>query len=154
VFSFDSLVHVEADSISSYLRECARILSPDGAAFIHHSNVGIYRRSGWWLDLAAKTARAIPVSKKAVLGSAEPPPWHHNRGRSMTAERFVTMTNEAGLVCPGQEVIAWSTPLLTDCISVVTRKGSRWDRPYTFSQNRSFPAAARSSKAAVHAFQI
>lgn len=45
VFSFDFLVHVEADVIASYLRGFQRILSADGAAFIYHSNVGIYRRS-------------------------------------------------------------------------------------------------------------
>ena len=40
VFSFDSLVHVEADAISSYVGELARVLKPGRAAFIHHSNYG------------------------------------------------------------------------------------------------------------------
>ena len=39
VFSFDSLVHVEADVIESYLNELGRILKPGGAGFIHHSNL-------------------------------------------------------------------------------------------------------------------
>ena len=42
IFSFDSLVHVEADVVGSYLHEFSRVLSPDGVAFIHHSNAGAY----------------------------------------------------------------------------------------------------------------
>src|SRR5262249_47692758 len=38
VFSFDSLVHAEADVIQSYIEQLASILAPQGAAFIHHSN--------------------------------------------------------------------------------------------------------------------
>jgi ubiquinone/menaquinone biosynthesis C-methylase UbiE len=51
VFSFDSLVHVEVDVISSYLRGFRRILSPNGVAFIHHSNLGIYHRTAAVRDL-------------------------------------------------------------------------------------------------------
>src|SRR4051812_18318564 len=38
-FSFDSLVHVEEDAIAGYVDELARVLSPSGLAFIHHSNL-------------------------------------------------------------------------------------------------------------------
>ena len=152
-FTFDSLVHAEADVISSYLREFGRILSPDGVAFIHHSNVGIYRRSAWWRDLLAKGVDPFRLSKE-ILGPVGLSGWHNYRGRSMTAQRFASMVTEAGLACPGQEAIAWSSLLLTDCISVVTRQGSRWDRPPAFIRNRYFPAAARSSRAAAHAFNV
>jgi SAM-dependent methyltransferase len=153
VFTFDSLVHAESDAISSYLREFDRILSPDGVAFIHHSNVGIYSRSARWRDLLAKSVKPFPLPR-AVLGPVGLVGWHNYRGRSMTAQRFATIVTQTGLVCPAQEVIAWSSPLLTDCISVVTRQGSRWDRPPTFIRNRYFFAAARSSRAAACAFQI
>src|SRR5215208_2732717 len=43
-FSFDSLVHAEADVIGAYLAELARVLKPDGVGFIHHSNIGAYPR--------------------------------------------------------------------------------------------------------------
>src|SRR5919204_2447169 len=39
-FSFDSLVHAEADVVDSYLAEVARVLQPEGVAFLHHSNLG------------------------------------------------------------------------------------------------------------------
>jgi SAM-dependent methyltransferase len=42
VFSFDSLVHSEADVMDGYLQQLARKLRPDGIGFIHHSNIGEY----------------------------------------------------------------------------------------------------------------
>lgn len=153
VFTFDSLVHVEADVIRSYLREFGRILTPNGVAFIHHSNVGAYRRSAWWRDLLAKGMGSLPLPE-GVIGLAELANWHNFRGRSMTAQRLAAMVEEFDLVCPGQEIVGWAGLLLTDCISIVTRKGSSWDRPPTLSRNRYFRIAARSSRAAAHAFQI
>src|SRR5271157_1890226 len=39
VFSFDSLVHADADVLDAYLMECARVLHKQhGTGFIHHSN--------------------------------------------------------------------------------------------------------------------
>jgi SAM-dependent methyltransferase len=39
VFSFDSLVHADYDTVAAYLKECARVLKPEtGVGFIHHSN--------------------------------------------------------------------------------------------------------------------
>lgn len=154
VFSFDSLVHAEADVIGSYLRECARVLSPDGVAFIHHSNVGAYRRTAAARDAIGQVVRVtslFPLVKRAMvrLGVAD---WHGDRSRSVTAERFSDLAREVGLACPAQEVITWSSPLLTDCISVVARPGSQWDREPTRASNRAFHVASRSSLAASQAF--
>jgi len=46
-FSFDSLVHVEADVIAAYLNQLGKKLKPGGFAFFHHSNLESYRRSIW-----------------------------------------------------------------------------------------------------------
>src|SRR3954471_6422457 len=43
-FSFDSLGHPESDVIGAHMRELARVLRPDGVAFVHHSNIGAYPR--------------------------------------------------------------------------------------------------------------
>lgn len=153
IFSFDSLVHVEADVIGSYLREFSRVLSPDGVAFIHHSNIGAYRRTTRLRDAAARVAERLPNPREA-LSCAGLAHWHKSRGRSMTAERFAALAGEAGLSCPGQEVIGWASPLLIDCMSTVTRPGSRWDRPPAVSRNRYFWTAAFSARAAAHAFQL
>ncbi len=44
-FSFDLLVHVESDVMSSYANELARVLKPGAVAFIQHSNLDAFRRS-------------------------------------------------------------------------------------------------------------
>lgn len=153
IFSFDSLVHVEADVIGSYLHEFSRVLSADGVAFIHHSNAGVYRHSARWRDALSKAVEPIPDPRE-VLACAGLLGWHKSRGRSMTAQRFAAMAGETGLACTGQEVIGWASPLLIDCISAVTRPGSRWDRPHALSTNRYFWTAALSARAAAHAFKI
>lgn len=150
VFSFDSLVHAEADVISSYLREVRRILSPNGVAFIHHSNVGIYHRTA-----AVRNLVGMPLGYGGPftvrLGLAF---WNHDRGRTMTAARFATSAREAGLACFAQETIGWASPLLIDCISVVAHPGSRWDQTPTYARNRKFYAAAPSSHAASRVFNF
>jgi hypothetical protein len=42
-FSFDSLVHAEADVLSFYLAQLATKLRSDGVAFIHHSTPPLTR---------------------------------------------------------------------------------------------------------------
>src|SRR4051812_46704386 len=39
VFSWDSLVHADMDIIGDYVSELSRVLTPNGVAFLHHSNV-------------------------------------------------------------------------------------------------------------------
>ena len=43
VFSFDSLVHAEADVLESYLDQLSNKLKPHGVGLIHHSNLLQYR---------------------------------------------------------------------------------------------------------------
>lgn len=38
LFSYDAMVHFEADTILSYLSEIARVLEPNGRALLHYSN--------------------------------------------------------------------------------------------------------------------
>ena len=114
IFSFDSLVHAEDDVISDYVKEFARILSKNGVAVIHHSNLGNYPDNT----------------------SGEP---LHNRADSMTKEKFVEYANQSSLTCISQEVIAWGTAsLLIDCFSIVTRPGSRYARENRIVENLEF----------------
>jgi len=101
VFSFDSLVHAEADVLGGYMVEFARVLSDDGVVFIHHSNV-------------------------AALGAVDPERVHW-RAPSVSAAIVERFAASAGLRCVIQEPFAWEAQTLTDCISVITRPGSRWD---------------------------
>ena len=46
IVSFYSLVHANAETLNQYLNEFRRALSPDGVAFVHHSNAGAYFEAG------------------------------------------------------------------------------------------------------------
>jgi SAM-dependent methyltransferase len=135
-FSFDSLVHADAAAVESYVRELARTLSPDGIAFLHHSNVGTRVRR------ARPVLQRLPGPVRVRAAKLVNDNW---RGEDMTAARFVSFCEEAGLRCPAQELVEWAPPrfLLTDCISTCTRPGSRWDRPHALVRHRGFLREAR-----------
>lgn len=121
VFSFDSLVHAEADVMEAYVKELAKKLKPDGAGFIHHSNLGAY-----WALL-----------NKYILGKPT-----HFRARSMKADLFASYCGTSGLKCIRQELINWGGDQLTDCLSTFIRPGSRFDRAYERTENPGFMADA------------
>lgn len=148
IFSFDSLVHAEEDVIGAYLLEFRRVLDPvSGVAFIHHSNLGAYRASASMRDLFGHVFDAFPRPTKTMMTRIGLADWHGCRGRSMTAARFAELARSAGLSCIGQEIISWISPLLIDCISILTLPGSDLDRKPVYATNRHFHAAARSSAA-------
>ena len=137
-FSFDSLVHAEADVMEAYAGELARTLKPDGVAFLHHSNMGAHAR-------AAALARRFPdplrrrLTVRGLVVNVYA--W---RAESATAEAFAEHCDRAGLACVGQELIAWEYGRhLTDVISLVTPRGSRWDRPRVTVENPRFMDEAR-----------
>ncbi len=116
VVTFDSLVHVEAGPIEGYVSELARVLGPDGAAVIHHSNHGSYP------------------------GLDNP----HDRATSMTAERMAEFAERHGLACVGQELLDWGgAEKLIDCISIVARLGSKWERERQVLENNQFTEETR-----------
>ncbi len=131
-FSFDSLVHAEAGEIGAYLEGLSRKLAGDGAGFIHHSNIGRYAGYFAAADLIPPRPRWFLYRKGIVA-------LDHLRARSMTAEKFADLAGRAGLRCVAQERINWlGTRRLIDCISLVVRPGSRWDRPPRLCTNRNF----------------
>jgi 2-polyprenyl-3-methyl-5-hydroxy-6-metoxy-1,4-benzoquinol methylase len=137
-FSFDSLVHVERDVIAGYLEQLATKLSPQGIGFIHHSNIGAYPRN---TALARRVPPRFlrPLIKRSVV--VDMIAW---RAESVTAETFVEDCERVGLSCVAQEKISWESGYyLIDAISVLTRRGSRWDRTRTAVSNPLFRAEAR-----------
>ena len=148
-FSFDSLVHAEADALGGYARELARVLKPDGVGFLHHSNMGAYRR-------AATTARRVPdrlrrrLTRHGLLVNVYA--W---RAESTTAEWFAATANAAGLACIGQEKLAWEYGrALSDVISVVTPQGSPRERPNVVVENRRLMQEAAAIARAAHAYEV
>ncbi len=145
-FSFDSLVHVEADALNGYLTELARVLKPDGVAFLHHSNYGAYPRinrvqatlRGAFHRLPAPVRLAAQKRPDALAAGL------HARAQSVSAACFPDLCEKAGIRCVGQELVNWNGALLLDSIAVVTRPGSRWDRPNQVVKNWLFPLERRS----------
>jgi SAM-dependent methyltransferase len=115
-FSFDSLVHVEAEIVESYLRELAAKLAPEGVAFLHHSNLGAYDPSAY---------------------EGRNPHW---RAKTVSAEIVEVSAGTAGLACIAQERIKWGadSELFNDCFSVIARPRSRWYRENVVLDNPWF----------------
>src|SRR5262249_31347341 len=60
-FSFDSLVHAEADILESYASELARVLKPNGIAFLHHSNLATLTERSIW-DKLKRRWSSVPIN--------------------------------------------------------------------------------------------
>jgi SAM-dependent methyltransferase len=153
VFSFDSLVHAEADVIADYVRELSRKLSPEGIGFLHHSNLGQYGGPVGRAKRVEATVAAVPLAGRVLrrLGATG---WDQSRAPSMTAQKFAGFCADSGLVCVGQELVNWGfrRSRLVDCLSVVARPGSRWDRPNVVVRNPYFMSEARSARALAQVF--
>lgn len=128
-FSFDSLVHVEADVMDAYLAELARVLRPEGVAFLHHSNMAAYP--------ADEVGRKIP----------------HWRSGSVSADTVAERAAAVGLSCFKQELIGWGDEhdYLNDAFSWIAVAGSAHDGPREVVRNDSFMHEARASRESLSA---
>ena len=151
-FSLDSLVHADLDTMTAYLQALGRVLAPDGVAFLHHSNLAAYRTRLALVQRASDPLRALTArSARAASLLGRTPPLstlrhlkNHWRGLDVSAALVAAACGEHGLVCPSQELVTWGDHrLLRDAFSVVTRRGSRWDRPAARTVNRDFMREAR-----------
>jgi Methyltransferase domain len=131
VFSFDSLVHAEADVIQAYLNQLAKKLNSNGVGFVHHSNIGEHRR---FFSISERIPGRLRdhLIQKGFLDRT------HWRAFSMTAQLFEKLCEQAGLQCVSQELVNWGTKRLIDCISIFTLKTSKWARPNVIIENRDF----------------
>lgn len=128
VFSYDSLVHAEADVIQAYLHELKRILKSDGIAWIHHSNLAMYR--GYFTLTKIVPRRLIRKFMRYRLMD-----YDHWRGYNVSARAVRQWCKNAGLVCVGQELTIWGSRRLIDCYSMITLPNSKWDRPFQSIKN-------------------
>jgi len=108
VFSFYSLIDADAETMQGYLQECRRVLRKDGAAFLHHSNVGMYYRD------------------KNSLVDKRLHPFTARRDISIDADSVLDMASDNNLLCIKQECINWDiTDLLSDCFTTLVRPDSK-----------------------------
>ena len=129
-FSFDSLVHAEADVMASYAHELARVLKPSAIAFLHHSNLGGVQHSSW--DELNRRLAGAPYSE-------------HLRARSMSAAVMRQLVEQAEMSCLQQELVSWGTgwPLLTDCMSTIVRAPGQTCNVFESAHFREEAAAAK-----------
>ena len=140
IFSFDSLVHAEADVMETYLAQLATKLTPNGVGFIHHSNLGAYQPALTAIAQLPSDLTAEIVNKVLL----EPTHW---RAASMTAKLFETYCDRAGLQCIGQELVNWGNQgLLIDAFSMFTPKNSPRSRANQMIKNLAFMQEADSIK--------
>jgi len=145
VFSFDSLVHAEADVIQAYLTQLADKLKPGGAGFVHHSNLGSYQRAFAFGEKIPAKARHL-LLERGLIDQA------HCRASSMTAALFEQYCDQAGLQCVGQELVNWGTTRLIDCFSLFTRKTASWARPNRIVENPHFMSQAAAIRRLSHVY--
>lgn len=130
VFTFDSLVHAELDVLESYLREISLKLSAHGVAVIHHSNLS-----------------SIPELARMGVGGAS-----HWRAPSVSSELVLKSVEANSLICLSQETINWGTKECIDCITVLAKPHSRYDRPYILLENPHFMAEAEAIRRCSQAY--
>ena len=118
-FSFDSLVHVEAEVLGSYIAQIKRKLRPNGIAFLHHSNLGEF----------------VEPATGQLQPEIENPYW---RALSVSAESVRATCESCGLVCVSQEIVNWGGNVLNDAITVAALRDSRWSGPNVVWRNTEF----------------
>jgi ubiquinone/menaquinone biosynthesis C-methylase UbiE len=118
VFSFDSLVHADESVLEAYISQLPRILKDEGAAFIHHSNLGEYRA------LYSRIRRIHKLEGLLVrLGVLEKT--LHWRDFGVTATVVENLAEEHELKCISQEVVPWGTKRsYVDCFSTIVKANS------------------------------
>lgn len=141
VFSFDSLVHVEAENFRGYIQEFARVLSDAGVAFLHHSNMKAYEEE-------IKThGKSFTDRLRIKIGAMKNEPLNrHWRAESMSGEVLRQMCAEYELLVLHQEQLNWRVEpeLLSDCISIIAKKshpladkaGKIYRNPYFMEEAR------------------
>ena len=118
VFSFDSLVHADESVMRAYLCQFKRILTNNGAAFIHHSNLGEYHSR-------FSIIRGIPMLERLLTLLVNLETSLHLRDFSVDAKKVETLAEEYGLQCISQEIIPWGTRrMFIDCMSTIVKKTS------------------------------
>jgi 2-polyprenyl-3-methyl-5-hydroxy-6-metoxy-1,4-benzoquinol methylase len=141
IFSFDSLVHAEAEVLKAYAAAFAKKLRPNGAAFIHHSNLGEYIRRIEAQSKLSKIPMLLDVLKRLGICDNVTEQW---RAPSMTAAKMAMFAEEQNLQCVSQELVTWQSSFaLVDCLSTLVPRRSRWSRQCRVLRNRDFMLEAK-----------
>jgi SAM-dependent methyltransferase len=137
-FSYDSLVHANRDVMKGYITELDRILTDQGAAFLHHSNLGAYKGT---LQMRKAFAAFLPSTR--MRRRLKLSPETHWRDPDVTAELVRDHCASLGLSCR-QELISWidTDDLQIDCLSLITRAPMK----HVLTKNAGFGPDAKISR--------
>jgi SAM-dependent methyltransferase len=145
LFSFDSLVHADADATDAYLAQFKRILKPEGTVFLHHSNYGAHRVHPWLMALGHVRGLRKLLWKFRVGGLQENRHW---RAETTSAASFRESCQRVGLRCFEQELVNWGVDFLNDCFSCVARADAKgWPEGTRIRENPGFMDEAARIKA-------
>lgn len=138
VFSMDSLVHAEPETMAEYVRQLGRKLRPGGAGFLHHSNAGSYPVYRWRREILKKAPVVKPLLSRVG--------YDHWRSLRMSHAFMADRCREAGMQIVAQELIPWyRSGLLIDCLTTFAKPERRGpDRPAI--PNHGFMKEARLSR--------
>lgn len=100
-FSFDSLVHVDISTMTSYIKELLKKLTNDGVAFIHHSN--------------------LYDTPEHIVNNTLP----HNRDNSVSAAKVREIIKKLDGHTYIQEILDWGGCNDIDAITVFGRESKR-----------------------------
>jgi len=142
IFSYDSLVHAEDAVLKAYVAEFAKKLRPNGAAFLHHSNLGEYIRRIRVQSVLSKVPKLPGLLARLGVYDNVTGQW---RAHSMTAAKMALFAQDHKLQCVSQELITWESRFaLVDCLSIIVPRGSRWSRENRVFRNAGFMAEVKS----------
>jgi hypothetical protein len=96
IFSFDSLVHADVDVLAAYIEQIIPLLSADGIAFLHHSNLA-----------------ALPGRTSAG-----------HRSETVSVDIVAKLVRSSGGRLLIQEQVAWEEDLLCDGFTTFCREES------------------------------
>ena len=137
IFSFDSLVHVDPATLRSYIQQLSRVLSDEGVAFLHHSNVGAYASM-------IKRIRSVPKLYGGLIRLGLLQKSYYWRDPDVSAADIAAGIREAGLHCVSQELVRWrDANVYCDAFTVIARQGSSWSKgPVRMWRNARFAKEA------------
>lgn len=119
IFSFFSLIHADIPTMASYLKEFARILTEDGAGFIHHSNLAQHASYFRTVDKLPKKLQRL-LFEAGLIDLAQ---W---REPTVSARIVKTLAEEAGLKILAQETVNFGSRRTIDAFTTFALAGGRW----------------------------
>lgn len=115
VFSFESLIHTEADDLEAYFQEISRVLKPDGKAFLHHSNLGAHAPYFRFVN-------GFPQAVREALQSRGVLDFDGWRAATVSHTLVQELASAVGLGVKSQELVPWGGKRLIDCFTTITKE--------------------------------